>query len=323
MSAGRRLNFYRGKDGVTARSSTAPTPNVVGQNGGRHGIWWVDDLGSWNRVDPKSDDNHKKRPFDGSPEHSKVAFAWLGLVKLQIRPTRVTVKWNVRKVSPESLGSALDFLATQPATRQVRLSFFFDGWNVENYASPAAAIARIRQTDRYREVVLFPGIHLRRQDLGAIGRAAPLIQDCFAAWDRTGGEVDPEQDERWARLMPHLLVCRPRAKDGRLIFASIGDQADCNKVYSKAWLKTATNRPYDFPHPGDFSDRTAEAYPAVLASGEPRFDHVRSLVPRISRDPIWAPYQRLLLPVRLADGSPAVVNAGKLTQDIDIPFLAG
>lgn len=298
-------------------------PSVIGHHDRSHGIWWVDDLGSWNHVNPKSPNQHQRRPFDGTPEHSRFAFAVLGLVKIQVRPSRIAVKWNVRKVAPESLGAALEFLKSQAPNRQVRLSFYCDGWNVEDHADPAAAVSRIEQTCGYRKVPLLNGVHLRIQDLSAVAKAAPFIRTCFDVWQKTDGSLNPDRDDAWNSLLPHLLLCKLRKDDQRLVFAGIGMKADCHKVYSPGWLRSATNQPYDYRHPGEFSDRTAESYPEVLESGEPRLDHVRSLVPREAREPVWAPYQRLLLPVKLRDGTPAVISAGKLTQNIDIPFLAG
>ena len=282
---------------MKARRTGVSAPSVIGHCDRSPGIWWVDDLGSWNHVNPKSRNRHERRPFDGTPEHSRFAFGWLGLVKMQIRPARVTVKWNLRKVAPDSLDAALEFLKTQPADRQVRLSFNCEGWNVEDHPSPAAAIARIEQTSNYRKVPLVNGVHLRRQDLGTIARSAPFIRTCFEVWRKTKGSLDLKRHDEWSGLLPYLLLCKLRRQDDRLIFAGIGTQADCTKVYSPGWLSSATDQPYDYRHPGVFSDRTAESYPSVLESGEPRLDHIRSLVPRETREPVWAPYQRLLLPV--------------------------
>ena len=308
---------------MKATRTGASAPHVISDDDRAPGIWWIDDSGSWNHVDPKSANGPMRRPFNGTPEHSQYAFAMLGLVKLQVHPARITIKWNLRRVSPESLAAALDFIQGQPANRMVRLSFYCDGWNVEDHRGPAAAIARIEQTNAYRDVPLANSIHLKSQDLDAVSTAAPLIRRCFETWHDTGGSLDAAHREAWSPLLPYLLMCKLRKADDQLIFAGIGDQADCKRVYSQTWLSSAKNQPYDYHHPGEFSDRTAESYPEVLESGEPRLDHVRSLVPREAREPVWAPYQRLLLPVRLGDGTPALITAGKLTQNINIPFLAG
>ncbi len=307
---------------MKTRRNDVVAPNVIGRADRSRGIWWVDDLGCWNQVDPQSRDRQQRRPFDGTPEHSWIAFTWLGLIKLQIRLGCITIKWNVRRVAPDSLASMLEFLGLQPESCKIRLSFYFDGWNFEEHPGPAAAIARIEQTSAYRNLPLISRMCLRPQDLAAVPMSAPLIRNCFEVWHKTKGSLDVSRHDDWNQLLPYLLLCKLRKSDDQLIFAGIGKKADCTKVYSRGWLRSAPSQRYDHRHPGDFSDRTAEPYPQVLESGEPRLDHIRTVVPRETREPVWAPYQRLLLPVRLRDGTPAVVSAGKLTQYISIPFLA-
>jgi len=286
------------------------------------GIWWVDDLGSWNPADPKGTEPWSRPSIRGTLEHSLIAYSLLGMVKLLVRPSRVAIKWDLRRVAPESLESVLDYLDDQRAGRKVSLIFFYEGWNAEVWDNEDAAVRRIRQVSAYRDVWLSDHVWVRPTALDRLPRATALLQAGFKTWERSGGRLDLSRHPGWRDIVARLLIYRPGPRDEGLMLVEAGAQADCLKVFDPRWKASARNRAYDYEYPSRrYSDRVAPAYARALETEEPWLDHVRALIPRGEREPAWAPYQRLVLPVRLADGAPAIACLCNLTQDVDIPFL--
>ena len=128
----------------------------------------------------------------------------------------------------------------------------------------------------------------------------------------------------WKATWPyfsHAMVFRP-AEDGQLTFVYVGKESPAARVYGSEWAAASEGHEHDGHSPDrDYSSRVCRPYTAVLESGEPRLDHIRALIHRHVGEPLWAPYQRLLAPCKLRDGSPVLVCLSDLTQQIAIPFM--
>jgi hypothetical protein len=87
-------------------------------------------------------------------------------------------------------------------------------------------------------------------------------------------------------------------------------------------VREARGRPFQIEEPGRrYSFSIMQAYAGVLDTGEPRLDHIRAIVRRPSKDPLWVPYERLLFRAATEDGEPVLCCLSTITQDIAIPFM--
>lgn len=282
--------------------------------------WWVDDSGRWNVRAPHSAAPQRRLAPDETPGQARFAFGRLGLVRVSRSAAEICIKWDLRCASRESLEAVLNLLDRCGGRRRVRLVFFYEGWHAEVHESAAAAIARIEVLQSFRSVHLIRPVFLRSRPLERVAGEGPAVQRFFETWEAAQGDL---ADSRLSECLPYLMVYRVRESDGALVVAHAGAGTACAKVFGAGWIAAARGREYEYDGPGRrFSDAVSRAYARVLLAGEPWLDHVRAVVRRGEADPLWVPYQRLLVPGRSADGEPVLVCLAVITERIDIPFLA-
>ena len=117
-----------------------------------------------------------------------------------------------------------------------------------------------------------------------------------------------------------MLICNYLEKPGDFVIAEIGAKSPTARVFGDDWATRAVGKK-NVPD-AQYDHRVSSVYAPVLDEGRPRVDHVRALIRRDGRDPVWAPYRRLLMPGSTDKGVAVVICLSELTQEVDIPFLA-
>ena len=64
-----------------------------------------------------------------------------------------------------------------------------------------------------------------------------------------------------------------------------------------------------------------EGIARTLLSGEPLYQHIRTLVRLDGEEPFWVSYERLLTRHELRGGAPVVISDVNPTQYVDIPLV--
>ncbi len=286
----------------------------------KFGHWWVDDDGAWNfwgLVRPHDPDTGEKadRTF------RRIALHRLGMVRVARQPIGTVVEFDLHRVDDTALDATVEFVASAGHPGPVELRFFHQAWNIERHSSAAAVARRITEVRSFRDVVLANTATTVEQPLSSrVAVGSPLRLALRLADDRTSKLTLRECTE----LMPRLMIYRPNGRFGGGHWDSVhaGRQSACARVYGQDWIRKARGRPYQIEEPGRrYSFSVMKGYAGVFDTGEPRLDHIRAIMRRPGKDPLWVPYQRLLFRAAADNGEPLLCCLSDITQDIAIPFM--
>ncbi|MDX1711411.1 MAG: hypothetical protein R3316_09785 [Rhodovibrionaceae bacterium] len=288
--------------------------------------WWIDDDGTWREVLLDHPDPALRTPIPATLGMEATALRQFGFMKVGRVGPNVLVKWDLRQVAEDALGAFLESLSAARGIAQVLLYFYIDGWCRETCPGPRRARERIGQIQRYSAVsaVLDPQTRAFAPDEAMHGQ--PLLRYGFDAWRRSEGRLQnlwSGQRDRW--LLDRSLVVAHSGRDGKPGFAFMGPASGAVKMFGTRWMQNALGAAMGEAIPQiRYQSRMADAYQAVLEAREPQYDHVRARLTFTKRgEPVWTTYQRLLLPCVDGRGEPAVLGVNDLTENVDIPFLAG
>ena len=288
--------------------------------GSTFGHWWVDDEGTWNfwGLDRPNDPEDRGR---AEQSFRRFALHRLGMVQVTLRPGKAVVEFDLHRVDDTALDATVDFLATAADSGGAELRFFHQAWNIERHLSAAALARRIDEVRNFRGVVLASTVTTLKRPLSAPAMVSPRVRDALRLAEARASKLTLLE---CADLIPHLIIYRreDRLGLGHWVTLYAGSQCGCAWVYGPDWVREAHGRPYQFDEPGrQFSSNVMQAYAGVLDTGEPRLDHIRAIIRRPGKDPLWAPYERLLFRAASEDGEPLLCCLSAVTQDIAIPFM--
>ncbi len=286
----------------------------------KFGHWWVDDDGAWNfwGLDrPRDPDTGAKveRTF------RRIALHRLGMVRVARHSSRTVVEFDLQRVDDTALDATVEFVASAGHPGPVELRFFHRAWNIEGHFDAPVAARRIQEVRSFRDVVLANTVTTLRRPLSARAMISRRVRDALRLVKARGSRLTLLD---CADLMPHLMIYRRDDRLGSGLWVSLyaGGQSGCAWVYGPDWVREARGRPYQFDEPGRrFSFNVMQAYAGVLDTGEPRLDHIRAVMRRPGKDPLWVPYERLLFRAATEDGEPVLCCLSAITQDIAIPFM--
>ena len=286
----------------------------------KFGHWWVDDEGAWNfwGLDRPIAPEDRERLALG---FRRMALHRLGMVQVTLRPSKALVEFDLHRVNDTALDATVDFLAGAANPGGIELRFFHQAWNIERYHDAAVAARRIEEVRDFRGVVFANTVTSLNQSLSAGSALTPPLRDAFRlVEDRTAKLTLLECRD----LISHLMIYRREDRIGLGHWVSVcaGNQAGAAWVFGQDWAREARGRPYQIDEPGRrYSYSVMQAYAGVLETGEPRLDHIRAIMRRPNKDPLWVPYERLLFRAATEDGEPLLCCLSGITQDISIPFM--
>ncbi len=284
------------------------------------GHWWVDDEGAWNfwgldRPSDRGDGAQSERSF------RRIALHRLGMVQVGRYPGNVVVEFDLQRVHDTALDATADFLAGAAGPGPVELRFYHQAWNLESYPDGVTAARRIEEVRGFRGVVFANTVTSLNQSLSAESGVTPPLRNALRLVEDGTSKLTLRD---CADLVPRLIVYRREDRPGSAQWVSLyaGGQCGAAWVFGQDWARKARGRPFQIEEPGRrYSFSIMQAYAGVLDSGEPRLDHIRAIVRRPDKDPLWTPYERLLFRAATEDGEPVLCCLSTITQDIAIPFM--
>ena len=284
------------------------------------GHWWVDDEGAWNfwGLDRPNDPEDRER---AEQSFRRFALHRLGMVQVTLRPGKAVVEFDLRRADDTALDATVDFLATAAYPGGAELRFFHQAWNIERHLGAAAVARRIDEVRNFRDVVLANTVTTLKRPLSAPAMVSPRVRDALRLAEARASKLTLLE---CADLIPHLVIYRrdDRLGSGHWVSLYAGGQSGCAWVYGQDWVREARGRPYRVDEPGrQYSFNVMKAYAGVLDTGEPRLDHIRAVMRRPGKDPLWVPYERLLFRAASEDGEALLCCLSAITQDIAIPFM--
>lgn len=243
------------------------------------GDWWIDGDSLWLPA-------HLWDCKDLSLNYSS-----LGLVRVRLRQDRVVLLWDIDRVEPSGLESALAFLSRLSPARSCCLRYCKGGWAEEWHDSHFDAVDRIKHLQRsLRTIHLFPGVSIHRQSLGHLSRAHHWLRDTFVA-SRHLNALD------WAKSPLGRTGILFERHGGALIYRHVGADSEIRRVLGETWYRTAVGRPVNdaFTDP-EFNRRINATYDLAMKERQPVVEEILANVDAGYRR-ILLPYSRLTLPV--------------------------
>lgn len=213
--------------------------------------------------------------------------------RLQATEGALELTWDVDRVDPASLRSALDaFASKRHAGDRITLRFLKLAWAEERYEDAQGALRRIEQIQSYRRIAILPATRIHRVPLSQVGLATPLLRHAH----RTFQGSDWFDGLRKGPVARYGLFFQRSHDTGRLTFSQVGARSDCARMLGRGWQREAIGTACDSAFADRrFDQRISSSYGLSLASGEARLEHIVGLIDLGTRR-IWLPYQRLLLP---------------------------
>ncbi len=286
------------------------------------GDWWIDDLGKWRAAELPGTGESDAVPIGSELREQQTAYRQLGLVKALLTPTTVTFRWDIWNAAPEAIDSVIEFLEIDKQPRRIVLDFFYGGWITETFYVPNAAIRRIRETSLYRSVELIDTIFVQEQRLTSIETSSDVIRRGYEYFSKAGHLFEVDDEKTFKSLYSRALVYSAADGDASFLRLHVGENAAFARVTNARQSQMARPKSGVAFRPCDrYSKQVSAAYAEVLNKREPRLHHVRALFRKEGNEPVWVPYQRLLLPSSLSDGTPVFVCLSDITENVRIPFL--
>jgi hypothetical protein len=156
--------------------------------------------------------------------------------------------------------------------------------------------------------------------LSEVNDARPMVQRGFRAWMKSGGVFSMDPERPWRSYLKRSLIFTHHKKTSRLMYRHLGRDAALIRVKGRQWAESVVGkscgRSLENIKAGDI---LSNVYDQVICGTEPRFDHIRACIPRADDEIEWVSYQRLLMPVTIKGGEPALICLSVTTPDVSIP----
>jgi len=287
------------------------------------GEWWIDDDCKWRPVGHGHDNSGASILIGSSILDQNIALRLMNMARIKIYKDTVHIRWDVKDVNPNTISDILNYLGDVKSKR-ITLNFYFGGWVTERYNFGKQAILRILSLQQLENVYPLETVFIASHDVKDKHKKTKLLRRGSDFLQTIKNGFDCVSDQQLADFLPHNLVFGKNNPDAPITFSYIGSKSTSSRVYGQDWsinsidaisdkTLTESNQEYD--------RRVSSAYEGVLATGEPRLDHIRALMHFESAEPEWVSYQRLLYKVKASNGKASVFCLCDRTQYLNIEHL--
>jgi len=253
------------------------------------------------------------------------SICWV-MVKVTFYLRIIDCHWDVRHVTPGALNALLDHLISLESPRNdqtmVALKFYFGAWNSEVYTTPGHAVERMVELSEYANAIPGETITIANVDLDLIGQSHSIIHSTLDKWKTMNGVLGDDPQNGLGELNDLCLLLEHDSLGERLVYKSAGIHSMASSLLGQNWRYMALGMPSDRCYSDDdYESEVCSDYPVVMASGEPRLDHIRAYFRLDDDDPMWLNYERLLLPWKTKSGEALIMCCSQRNQNLSIPFL--
>jgi hypothetical protein len=209
---------------------------------------------------------------DGRPIPESELLGRMGYVKLSVGCAVTEIKWMALAANWASLLTAKDWIGETPGP--YTLKYFVSGWFSETIREASHAARRIDEIMAKSDIHLVNRVYVRELDPGRVALPQTILQTLDSKHAPPDFSIDCVLDET----------------AGRFRVERIGTKSAIAKLWGLS--------PVSFPciNGGSYDFTVAQAYQKVLKTGAPHYDHVLAAMVRPDGEPVWIPYQRLVLP---------------------------
>ena len=272
------------------------------------------------------DDSGREIPhfFVGSNiEARRRAFIFMEMVEVVRDGPHLTLRWDVKHVSPKAVSTAAVVLAESEPETIVTLEFFWGAWARESGFKPAGALRRMIDIAPYAYVIPFLGTKMHPIDPVHVRHEGDLIRRTFEHWDTDhNNDGYPAGPDGLGRYSGFSLAFNYDTTESNLMIRHVGQSSTAVSVFGESWATESLGRACVRSQPDfEYEERVCSDYDDVMAHGDIKVDHVRAFIRRPNNDPVWVTYKRLLMRSRNSLGVPTLVAISEWADDIAIPMM--
>ena len=276
-------------------------------------IWWIDEKGV----------EHLNEPLNPSNEDKFLRH--LSLAKLELLPSLVEITWDTGLVHKASMVALAELFMQLNLDVTIRLSFYYHGWVHEIHKSSFLAAERIEEIQECKSVVPLHKTQFVTCPISDVSYASSRLKRGFQNWEKTGGRFEKMDQSDIAKNLPYAIIYCPDKREENIVYSWVGEFSTAAKIYGPEWTSESigkvTNRSFG-QESQYFADKVSIGITETSMTGEPLYQHFRSLVRIDDQEPFWLTYERLLTRHVLRSGAPIVISEVYPTQYIDIPLVS-
>ena len=245
------------------------------------------------------DGNIVPQPCDehGKPCSERSLLQQKNLVKIELGPHRVIIKWYMAAANWASLYFVNDWITAYEGPFD--LIFFNAGWFEETYATSKAAKSRITTLIHKGDVRLAVRAYTR----DFFGSTAPINDELVALLK--GGEPDADK----------AVMCNVHDNTSNIDIVSIGK----NSLLANIWGGALTSFPCQKGH--SYDKTVSRAYFKALNENRPIYDQVLASMVKPNGNIHWLGYQRVIFPMRNRSSTSKFVSINCVQAPVDIPLF--
>jgi hypothetical protein len=208
---------------------------------------------------------------DGRMIPEAEALGRMGYVKLSVGRDATEIRWMTLAANWASLHFVKEWVGETPGPYILR--YFVSGWFSETIRDASQAALRIDEIMAKSDIHLISRVYLREVDLNN----AAIPQTIMKTLDENMAPPDFSVD------------CVLDEAAGRFRVERIGPKSAIARLWGLS--------PVSFPciNGGSYDFAVSQAYQKVLKTGSPHYDHVLAAMVRPDGEPVWVPYQRLVM----------------------------
>jgi hypothetical protein len=218
-----------------------------------------------------------------------------GYVKISTSEEGTFVKWALFAANWASLFFAMEWIfASKPP---YHLQYYIAGWFEEIIDDPIATRDRIHVILGKSDIYLPTRTFVEEADADRPDMPE-LLRRAF-----TEKSIAPEYsvDCAWDNWAKKFKVQR------------IGTKSTMAELFGLNPVSFPCQTTHSYDH------MVSKAYPAVMETGVPRYDHVLAAMVRSNSEIVWLPYQRVILPSKFSNGKRGVsIITAKAKVDISL-----
>ena len=204
------------------------------------------------------------------------------LVLVTVGDSGTAVRWHLAQASWTSLYTLIGQLKICPPPYQ--LNFFVEGWISETYFRAKDASRRIDELIGKSDARLSKKAYVFEKELEH-KHMPQLLQLALAEHEA---------------LTDHRVDTVFHENKNMFYLERAGGSSLLSKIMGRNWTETFAGR--DEIADSDFDYEVMSHYEQVLERNKPRYDQVFATVTPPGGEPIWASYNRLIVPTRFEDG---------------------
>ncbi|WP_085124071.1 hypothetical protein [Tistlia consotensis] len=283
-------------------------------------VWWVDDLGTFRAVDRNSDDLWRSQPIGDDERSHRLAFRLMRLVKVMEGGRHLTVQWDACWVDETALQAAVAYVHRRHReVRAVHLRYCVGAWIDECFFSGSMAATRMEQILGLRGATPFLGTTVLERPLERLACASRPLRHGFDAWRRLcwRGRL-PAAEQLIDALGPDLRFAESPELAPLVFWYTDQGLPSWQVTTEDLWDAFLADLP---SHLG--RTLSAPLRRQLLQQLTPRFDHLRLPFTWPEEEAYWFRFERLILPVRRADGRADLMTLCVPSDEIDIPMMQG